>query len=151
MQLSPWKRSQVCQQEEGRCLATTSSVVCFHSEMKAAYYFYLQQCRLWATNNIYRCSKSAWRKAYCFSSAQTTNYNPLYESMYYLHYYNWGGLKIRPSLWRGVSIEMLRTHEYDIPFVRVGILFQSEKCNIGLQSFIIVFVWTREPILSIFP
>ena len=31
------------------------------------------------------------------------------------------------------------------------ILFQSEKCNIGLQSFAIVFVWTREPILSIFP
>ena len=31
------------------------------------------------------------------------------------------------------------------------ILFQLEKCNIGLQSFAIVFVWTREPILSIFP
>ena len=31
------------------------------------------------------------------------------------------------------------------------ILFQSEKCNIGLQSFVIVFVCTIEPILSIFP
>ena len=30
------------------------------------------------------------------------------------------------------------------------ILFQSEKCNIGLQSFVIVFVCTIEPILSIF-
>ena len=29
------------------------------------------------------------------------------------------------------------------------ILFQSEKCKIGLQSFVIVFVCTREPILSI--
>ena len=33
----------------------------------------------------------------------------------------------------------------------VSILFQSEKCNIGLHSFVIVFVCTREPILSIFP
>ena len=31
------------------------------------------------------------------------------------------------------------------------ILFQSEKCNIGLQSFVIVFVCTTEPIVSILP
>ena len=30
------------------------------------------------------------------------------------------------------------------------ILFQSEKCKIGLQSSVIVFVCTREPILSLF-
>ena len=31
------------------------------------------------------------------------------------------------------------------------ILFQSKKCNLGLQSFVIVFLCTTEPILSTSP
>ena len=41
----------------------------------------------------------------------------------------------------------LKIHKY----CNVYILFQSEKCSIGLQSFVIVFVGTRTPILSKLP
>ena len=51
----------------------------------------------------------------------------------------------------GIAKEIRDKYTRSLKIFAMHILFQTEKCKKGLQSFVIVFVCTREPILSILP